>query len=129
MVSRTADGEHIVGRNGFYNWITDYFALGNKKPTLGQQNWHHVFDLQDVELDFTPYISSYNGSFVNIELIIWQAPNPNGNIVDGPILEKEFTSFVGMHPIPVLHGMTIGEYSQMINGEHWLKKESVASNY
>jgi uncharacterized protein YbbC (DUF1343 family) len=53
-------------------------------------------------------------------------PNPNGNIVDGPILEKEFTSFVGMHPIPVLHGMTIGEYSQMIN-EHWLKMESVAS--
>jgi uncharacterized protein YbbC (DUF1343 family) len=40
---------------------------------------------------------------------------------------KEFTSFVGMHPIPVLHGMTIGEYSQMINGEHWLKMESVAS--
>jgi uncharacterized protein YbbC (DUF1343 family) len=57
----------------------------------------------------------------NIELIILDRPNPNGNIVDGPILEKEFTSFVGMHPIPVLHGMTIGEYSQMINGEHWLK--------
>jgi uncharacterized protein YbbC (DUF1343 family) len=56
----------------------------------------------------------------NIELIILDRPNPNGNI-DGPILEKEFTSFVGMHPIPVLHGMTIGEYSQMINGEHWLK--------
>jgi uncharacterized protein YbbC (DUF1343 family) len=51
----------------------------------------------------------------NIELIILDRPNPNG-IVDGPILEKEFTSFVGMHPIPVLHGMTIGEYSQMING-------------
>jgi uncharacterized protein YbbC (DUF1343 family) len=56
----------------------------------------------------------------NIELIILDRPNPNGSIVDG-ILEKEFTSFVGMHPIPVLHGMTIGEYSQMINGEHWLK--------
>jgi uncharacterized protein YbbC (DUF1343 family) len=51
----------------------------------------------------------------NIELIILDRPNPNGNIVDGPTLEKEFTSFVGMHPIPVLHGMTIGEYSQMIN--------------
>jgi uncharacterized protein YbbC (DUF1343 family) len=50
----------------------------------------------------------------NIELIILDRPNPNGNIVDGPT-QKEFTSFVGMHPIPVLHGMTIGEYSQMIN--------------
>jgi uncharacterized protein YbbC (DUF1343 family) len=58
----------------------------------------------------------YNGSAENnIQLIILDRPNPNGN-VDGPILEKEFTSFVGMHPIPVLHGMTIGEYSQMING-------------
>jgi uncharacterized protein YbbC (DUF1343 family) len=43
--------------------------------------------------------------------------------VDGPILEKEFSSFVGMHPIPLLHGMTIGEYAQMINGEQWLKNE------
>ena len=49
-------------------------------------------------------------------------PNPNGNIVDGPILEKENQSFVGMHTIPVLHGMTIGEYAQMINGEKWLKE-------
>jgi uncharacterized protein YbbC (DUF1343 family) len=48
-------------------------------------------------------------------------PNPNGNIVDGPILESAYQSFVGMHPIPVLHGMTIGEYAQMINGEKWLK--------
>ena len=48
-------------------------------------------------------------------------PNPNGGIIDGPILEKEFTSFVGMHQIPLLHGMTIGEYAKMINGEKWLK--------
>jgi uncharacterized protein YbbC (DUF1343 family) len=48
-------------------------------------------------------------------------PNPNGAIVDGPMLEKEYTSFVGMHPIPLLHGMTIGEYARMINGEKWLK--------
>jgi uncharacterized protein YbbC (DUF1343 family) len=57
----------------------------------------------------------------NIPLIILDRPNPNGSIVDGPLLEKEFTSFVGMHPIPILHGMTIGEYGQMINGEKWLK--------
>ena len=53
-------------------------------------------------------------------LIVLDRPNPNGGIVDGPILEKEFTSFVGMHQIPVLHGMTIGEYAKMINGEKWL---------
>jgi uncharacterized protein YbbC (DUF1343 family) len=56
-----------------------------------------------------------------IALLVLDRPNPNGNIVDGPILEKEYTSFVGMHPVPVLHGMTIGEYAQMINGEGWLK--------
>jgi uncharacterized protein YbbC (DUF1343 family) len=56
----------------------------------------------------------------NIQLIVLDRPNPNGGIVDGPILEKEFTSFVGMHPIPLLHGMTIGEYAKMINGEKWL---------
>jgi uncharacterized protein YbbC (DUF1343 family) len=57
----------------------------------------------------------------NIELIILDRPNPNGGIVDGPILEKEYSSFVGMHPIPILHGMTIGEYALMINGQKWLK--------
>jgi uncharacterized protein YbbC (DUF1343 family) len=64
----------------------------------------------------------------NIELIILDRPNPNG-IVDGPILEKEFTSFVGMHPIPVLHGMTIGEYSQMINGALVEKWNQLQANY
>jgi uncharacterized protein YbbC (DUF1343 family) len=59
----------------------------------------------------------------NIPLLVFDRPNPNGAIVDGPILEKEHTSFVGMHPIPVLHGMTIGEYAKMINGQKWLKNE------
>jgi uncharacterized protein YbbC (DUF1343 family) len=59
-----------------------------------------------------------------IPLIILDRPNPNGFIVDGPILEKEFTSFVGMHPVPVLYGMTIGEYGQMINGEKWMNPSS-----
>ncbi len=85
-----------------------------------------VFDLQDVGARFYTYISSLHYVMEacaenKIPLIVLDRPNPNGNIVDGPILEKEFTSFVGMHPIPVLHGMTIGEYAQMINGEKWLK--------
>lgn len=88
-----------------------------------------VFDLQDVGARFYTYISSLHYVMEacaenNIPLIVVDRPNPNGGIVDGPILEKEFTSFVGMHPIPVLHGMTIGEYAKMINGENWLKNEA-----
>src|SRR5690606_8654223 len=56
----------------------------------------------------------------NIPLIVLDRPNPKGATIDGPILELKNKSFVGMHPIPVLHGMTIGEYAQMINGEKWL---------
>lgn len=85
-----------------------------------------VFDLQDVGARFYTYISSLHYIMEacaenNIPLLVLDRPNPNGSIVDGPLLEKEYTSFVGMHPIPLLHGMTIGEYAQMINGEKWLK--------
>ena len=57
----------------------------------------------------------------NMELMILDRPNPNGFYVDGPVLQMKYSSFVGMHPVPVVHGMTIAEYAQMINGEHWLK--------
>ena len=99
----------------------------NKKPKPEQLEGIDimVFDLQDVGARFYTYISSLHYVMEacaenNIPLIVLDRPNPNGGIVDGPILEKEFTSFVGMHPIPVLHGMTIGEYANMINGEKWL---------
>ena len=85
-----------------------------------------VFDLQDVGARFYTYISTLHYVMEacaenNIPLIVLDRPNPNGYYIDGPILEKEFTSFVGMHPIPVVHGMTMGEYAEMINGEKWLK--------
>ena len=99
----------------------------NKKPKPEQLKSIDivVFDLQDVGARFYTYISSLHYVMEacaenNIQLIILDRPNPNGGIVDGPILEKENTSFVGMHQIPVLHGMTIGEYGKMINGENWL---------
>lgn len=102
----------------------------NKKPKPEQLAGIDIviFDLQDVGARFYTYISSLHYVMEacaenNIKLLILDRPNPNGNIVDGPVLEKEFTSFVGMHPIPVLHGMTIGEYAQMINGESWLKNK------
>jgi uncharacterized protein YbbC (DUF1343 family) len=63
----------------------------------------------------------------NITLIVLDRPNPNGHYVDGTILDAKFKSFVGMHPIPIVHGMTIAEYAQMINGEKWLK-DSVQCN-
>jgi uncharacterized protein YbbC (DUF1343 family) len=100
----------------------------NKKPKPEQLKGIDilVFDLQDVGARFYTYISSLHYVMEacaenNIPLIILDRPNPNGSVVDGPILEKENTSFIGMHPIPVLHGMTIGEYGKMINGEKWLK--------
>lgn len=55
------------------------------------------------------------------KVVILDRPNPNGHYIDGPILEPAHKSFVGMHPVPVVHGMTIGEYAQMINGERWLE--------
>lgn len=100
----------------------------NKKPKPEQLAGINimVFDLQDVGARFYTYISSLHYVMEacaeqNLPLIVLDRPNPNSTIIDGPILEKEYTSFVGMHPIPVLHGMTIGEYAKMINGEKWLK--------
>ena len=99
----------------------------NKKPKPEQLEGIDVlvFDIQDVGARFYTYISSLHYIMEacaenNIPLLVLDRPNPNGFIIDGPVLEKEFSSFVGMHPIPVLHGMTIGEYAQMINGENWL---------
>ena len=85
-----------------------------------------VFDLQDVGARFYTYISTLHYVMEacaenQIPLIIMDRPNPNGHYVDGPILDLKFKSFVGMHPIPVVHGLTIGEYAQMINGEGWLQ--------
>lgn len=126
----TADaGEHIVDGKDTKTGLPIISLYGdNKKPKVEHLAGIDVlvFDLQDVGARFYTYISSLHYIMEactenNIELIILDRPNPNGNIVDGPLLEKEFTSFVGMHPIPTLHGMTIGEYAKMINGEKWLK--------
>ncbi|PHS28834.1 MAG: hypothetical protein COA85_03120 [Robiginitomaculum sp.] len=87
-----------------------------------------VFDLQDVGVRFYTYLSSLHYVMqscarFHIPLVLLDRPNPNITFVDGPILEPQFQSFVGMHPIPVLHGMTLGELARMINGEGWLGKE------
>ncbi|WP_125720041.1 exo-beta-N-acetylmuramidase NamZ family protein [Flavobacterium ustbae] len=126
----TADaGEHIVDGKDPKTGLPIISLYGdNKKPKPAQLSGLDVmiFDLQDVGARFYTYISSLHYVMEacaenNIPLIVLDRPNPNGAIVDGPLLEKEFTSFVGMHPIPLLHGMTIGEYAQMVNGQKWLR--------
>lgn len=84
-----------------------------------------VFDIQDVGARFYTYISTLHYVMnacarYQKPLIVFDRPNPNGHYIDGPIREEAFKSFVGMHPVPVVYGMTIGEYAQMINGEGWL---------
>lgn len=99
----------------------------NKKPT--PQQMEHVdiliFDIQDVGARFYTYISSLHYLMEacaenNKPLIVLDRPNPNGEYFDGPVLTPEFKSFVGMHPIPLVHGLTVGELALMINGEGWL---------
>jgi uncharacterized protein YbbC (DUF1343 family) len=84
-----------------------------------------IFDIQDIGARFYTYISTLHYVMEacaenNVEMMILDRPNPNCYSVDGPILDSAYKSFVGMHPIPITHGMTIGEYAQMINGEGWL---------
>jgi uncharacterized protein YbbC (DUF1343 family) len=84
-----------------------------------------IFDIQDVGTRFFTYISTMHYIMETCaeqqkKLIILDRPNPHGGYIDGPVLEKEFHSFVGMHPIPIVHGLTVGELAQMINGEKWL---------
>ncbi|MBT8375273.1 MAG: DUF1343 domain-containing protein [Bacteroidia bacterium] len=99
----------------------------HKKPAKDQLEYIDVmvFDIQDVGVRFYTYISTLHYVMEacaehKIPLIILDRPNPNGNYVDGPVLEAKHKSFLGMHPIPLVHGMTIGEYAHMINGENWL---------
>ena len=99
----------------------------NKKPQAEQLKGIDIiiFDIQDVGVRFYTYISTMHYVMEacaenNIPLIILDRPNPNGMYIGGPVLDLKFKSFVGMHPIPILHGMTVGELAGMINEEGWL---------
>ena len=98
-----------------------------KKPNSGDlKNLDLIlFDLQDVGARFYTYLSTLHYVLEscaenNIEIIVLDRPNPNANYIDGPVLEDDSKSFVGLHPVPILYGLTIGEYAKMINGEKWL---------
>lgn len=99
----------------------------NKKPTPEQMKGVDVilFDIQDVGCRFYTYISTMHyvmeaAAENHVKMIVLDRPNPNGYFVDGPVLDPKFKSFIGMHKVPVVHGMTIGEYALMVNGEGWL---------
>ena len=102
----------------------------NKKPTAKQMEDVDVvlFDLQDVGCRFYTYLSTLHYVMEacaerDIPLVVLDRPNPNGHYIDGPVLDTTTCrSFVGMHPVPVVYGMAIGEYAQMINGEGWLSR-------
>jgi uncharacterized protein YbbC (DUF1343 family) len=100
----------------------------NMKPSANQLEGIDVivFDIQDVGARFYTYISTMSYMMEacaeqKIPFIVLDRPNPNGHYIDGPILDTSFRSFVGMHPVPVVHGLTMGEYALMVNGEGWLK--------
>lgn len=100
----------------------------NKKPSASMLAGLDlvVFDIQDVGVRFYTYISTMTYVMEacaesEVDVLVLDRPNPNGHYIDGPVLQKEYASFIGLHPVPVVHGMTVGEYAQMVNGEGWLK--------
>lgn len=100
----------------------------NKKPSAADLKDVDVvvFDIQDVGVRFYTYLSTLHYVMEACaenkkQLLVLDRPNPNGYFIDGPVMEDAYKSFLGLHPVPIVYGMTIGEYAQMINGEGWLK--------
>jgi uncharacterized protein YbbC (DUF1343 family) len=124
-------GEHIADgkdpKTGL-EVLSLYGKLKKPTPAMLEKTDILLFDIQDVGTRFYTYISTLHyileaAGENDIEVIILDRPNPNGHYIDGPVLDMKFRSFVGMHPIPIVHGLTIGELTQMILGENWIKKE------
>lgn len=104
----------------------------NKKPSAEMLADVDVvlFDIQDVGVRFYTYISTMHYVMeacaeLGKKVVVLDRPNPNGYYIDGPILKPDYKSFIGMHAIPIVHGLTVGELAQMINGEKWLKNEVI----
>ena len=121
-------GERIEQQESSYPFRIESLYGKNKKPSTDQLSDIEVmiFDIQDVGVRFYTYISTMHYVMEacienRIPLIILDRPNPNGSYVDGPVLDTTFRSFVGMHPIPIVHGLTVGELAKTIIGEKWIK--------
>ena len=128
----TADaGEKVKGGKDPLTNITVVSLYGShKKPTKEDLKGIDIviYDIQDVGVRFYTYISTMtyvmeacaeNGK----ELIVFDGPNPNGFYIDGPVMTDKYKSFLGLHNIPIVYGMTCGEYAQMVNGEGWMKNK------
>lgn len=124
------DGAHIasgVDRKSGVNVISIYGQSRKPSPSDLKDIDLVVFDIQDAGARFYTFISTMSlvmeaCAEQGIPFLVLDRPNPNGFYVDGPLLDPAFSSFVGMHPVPVVHGMTVGEYAHMVNGEGWLSK-------
>ena len=127
------DGEKID--NGFYKSI-EVVSLYGKNRKINDNDIKNIdiliFDIQDVGVRFYTYLSTLHYAMesvsrTNKKLIIFDRPNPNSFYIDGPILDLKNKSFIGLHPVPIVYGMTIGEYGKMINGEGWLENNLKAN--
>ena len=127
------DGEKID--NGFYKSI-EVISLYGKNRRINDNDIKNIdiliFDIQDVGIRFYTYLSTLHYAMesvsrTNKKLIILDRPNPNSFYIDGPILDLKNKSFIGLHPVPIVYGMTIGEYGKMINGEGWLENNLKAN--
>ena len=127
------DGEKI--ENGFYKSI-EVISLYGKNRKINDNDIKNIdiliFDIQDVGVRFYTYLSTLHYAMESVsrnnkKLIILDRPNPNSFYIDGPILDLKNKSFIGLHPVPIVYGMTIGEYGKMINGEGWLENRLKAN--
>lgn len=127
-----AAGEHVNSEIDEKTGIPIVSLYGShKKPSIEEVADVDVviFDIQDVGVRFYTYISTMTYAMetcaeAGVLFLVLDRPNPNGHFVDGPVLKPEFSSFVGLHPVPIAHGMTVGEYAQMVKGEKWIEFSS-----
>lgn len=128
----TADaGEKVKsGKDPLTNITVVSLYGSHKKPTKEDLKGIDIviYDIQDVGVRFYTYISTMTYVMEacaenNKELIIFDRPNPNGFYIDGPVMTDKYKSFLGLHNVPIVYGMTCGEYAQMVNGEGWLKNK------
>ena len=134
----TADaGEKIWSHKDPVTGLPIVSLYGNNKKPRADQLWDVdivLFDIQDVGVRFYTYISTLHYVMEACAenkkpLIVLDRPNPNAHYIDGPVREPEHSSFIGMHPVPIVYGMTIGEYALMINGEFWLHNDVICQLY
>lgn len=124
---RKSDGEEIGNKEntGSFELISLYGKSKKPQPENFDNIDILIFDIQDVGVRFYTYASTMTYLMeacakFDVPMIVLDRPNPNGSYVDGPVLDMDFTSFIGLHPIPIVHGLTLGELANMINEEGWL---------